>query len=472
MVARPKKPGSGHEKDIHAILTGLGLPKDDPVAQTWLTYAGGLHERAHRHALNPPRPLDQEFVEFFNGMQDVLREVLTRFETRFGGSFRLIDELLAKSDPANEDAKRLKQSVPNTLVTYRRFFEGIPDGRWLESLREEGFFANLPGPETDEEGTGVLPSWPQSGYLVRVAAVEPEKVKEIVLELPNTENVRVHEDVAEAACAMPPRLAAEVVPKVMEGLDSPYYTSALPRNLGELVAHLASGGFTEEALRLARELLALVPQEDEGGEVALLATRDPRPRFRPPEVYGEVIEVCLEPLIDAAGERTFETLCDLLEDAIRVSLDLRTGEESEYLRYEDGVYMLRPAIEDSPYNDDCGPLGETSIYRLLSAVRDAGEQIAAADPSTTARLAEALEAKDKETFDRLALHLLRSFSNAPGVLGLTVERLKGKLTGLSPGLFHEHALLLRDRFQGLPNTTTALSCGIRCPAWASSGRQS
>jgi hypothetical protein len=280
-------------------------------------------------------------------------------------------------------------------------------------------------------------------------------VKEIILEIPPTDNVRVHEDIAEATRAMPPRLAAEVAPKAAEGLDSLYYATALPRSLSELVAHLARGRRTEEALGLARELLVLVPQEGQGEEATLLTTRDPRPRFRPPEVYREVIEVCLAPLVDAAGERAFETLCSLLEDAIRISLDLRVGKEAEELPCEDGLYMLRPAIEDSPYNEDHGPLGEMSMYQLLSAVRDAGERIAATDPSAVARLVETLESRRNETFDRLAFHLLGNFPDAPGAADLSAKRLKGKLTSISPGLFHEYALLLRDRFKDLPDEDRA-----------------
>jgi hypothetical protein len=111
--------------------------------------------------------------------------------------------------------------------------------------------------------------------------------------------------------------------------------------------------------------------------------------------------------------------------------------------------VLRPAIEDSPYNEDRGQLGEMSIYYLLSAVRDAGDRIAVADPSAVPRLIQALESKRNETFDRLALHLLRNVPDAPGVPDLIAERLKDRLASSSPGLFHEYALLLRDRFEDL-----------------------
>lgn len=457
----------GHKADVRAILAGLGVAEGDPVRAAWLGYAGGLHGRAHRSALNPPRPLDREFREFFEGMQGVLEEVLSRFEARFGSSFRLIDELLALESPTENDAKRLRDTVPNTLVAYTRFFEGIPDGRWLRPLRKKGLFARPTASDTDEDGLVRLLPWPPSHYLVRVAYLEPDLVKRIILELPETDNVRVHEDVASAARKMPPAVAAEVVPKATEGLDSAFYASALPRELAGVVAHLARGGREEDAVALARELLVLVPETttpatDLGGGAVWPARVDAVPRFRPPEVYGEAVDACVRPLVDAAGEPAFAMLRDLLEEAIRISHGPHREEGGEELPYRDGLYVLRPAIEDSVYNDDRAPLGEVSVYRLLSAVRDAAERTAEADPSALARMVAALEERNNETFDRLALHLLRTFFETPSAPDLISVRLTGKMVGLSPGLFHEYARLLKERFPTLsPEKRGEVLRGIR-----------
>ena len=447
--------GVGHKEDIRAILHGLGVAEDDPVRRAWLGYAGGLHGRAHRSALGPPRPLDRDFREFFEGMQGVLEEVLSRFEGQFGSSFRLIDELLALESPTKDDAKRLRDNVPNTLVAYARFFEGIPDGRWLGPLRNRGLFARPPAPRRDEDGTVHVFPWSPSRYLARVADSEPDLVKRIVLELPATGNVRVHEDVAAAARRMPPAAAAEVVPKATEGLDSPFYSSGLPRELAGVVAHLAGGGREEDALALARDLLALVPQttspQTDLREGAVWpATVNPVPRFRPPEVYSEVIEACLRPLVDASGERALAVLFGLLEDAIRISQAPYREDEGEELPYRDGLHVMRPAIEDSPYNDDRGLLGEVAMYRLLSAARDAAAMVARNNPATVVRTVAALEGRNNETFDRLALYLLRMFPEAPGAPEIVSGRLIEKMAGLPTGLFHEYARLLKERFPGLP----------------------
>ena len=395
-----------------------------------------------------------EFREFFEGMQAVLEEVLSRFEARFGSSFRLVDELLALESPTKDDAMRLKENVPNTYVTYSRFFEGIPDGRWLRPLRKRGLFKKPTGPETYEDGAFRHVPWPPSRYLARVVGLEPDLVKEIILELPATDNVRVHEDIAAAARKMPPALAAHVVSKATAGLDSTSRASVLPLELAEVVAYLARGGRGEEAVALARELLALVPETttpatDLGVGAVWPARVEAVPRFRQPEDYDEVVDACLSPLVDAAGERAFGMLCDLLEDAIRISHKPYRGDGDEGLPYRDGLYVLRPSIEDSIQNDVCARLGKGAVYRLVSAVRDAAERIAEADSSAVARIVAALEGKKNETFDRLALHLLRSFADAPSASGMVAARLKMKLAELTPGLFHEYAALLGECYESL-----------------------
>lgn len=450
--------GGGHKGDIKATLAGLGVREEDPVRSAWLRYAGGLHRRAHRSALNPPRPLDQEFREFFEGMEGVLEEVLSRFEARFVSSFRLVDELLALESPTPDDALRMKEGVPNTYVAYSRFFEGIPDGRWLRPLKRRGLFERPSAAEADETGAVRYVPWPPSRYLTRVAGLEPDLVKEIILNLPATDNVRVHEDVAAAARKMPPALAARVIQKATPGLDFTSRASELPRELAEVVAHLARGGLGIEAVALARELLVLVPETTapatESGGGAVLAGAEAVPRFGQPEDYDEVVDACLRPLVGAAGEGAFGMLCDLLEEAIRILQQPYREEGSEGLAYEDGLDVMRRSIEDPAHDDEGrGRVGEGAVSRLVSAVRDAAEWIAAADPEAVVRMVAELEERRNETFDRLALHVLRKHAEAPCAPKLVAARLKRKLSGMTPGLFHEYALLLRERFEDLPPET-------------------
>ncbi len=446
----------GRAKKIRSVLESLGLPADDPVAQSWIKPPSrGAHAWAHRDSLSPPRPPDERFRQFWERTQDVWYLVLTRFEGRFTDSFPLIDGLLRKEQPGARDVARLQETVPNTAVAYERFFDGMTDARWLQPLRRKGFFLHPTEPERDEEGVlRSAPPWPQAGLLARMADAEPELVASIFLDIPPTENIRVHEAAAVAARKMPPSLAAQLIPKAVEGLDLPFY-SDLPTELAALVGRLAEGGLVEEALGLARELLTLTPEittpeTDLGDGLIWPAAVEPRARFHPPERYDEVVSECLMPLTGAVGERAVQALSDLLEEANRTAASPYL-EEGESPPYEDGVAELVLAIEEAPGEVDYyDTRGGGARVRLLVAIRDAAEAIARSESATVPRLVEGFEARETETFDRLALNLLRMFPAAPGVPEITAKRLPEKLPVLTSGLWHEYARLLRDRFAGLP----------------------
>lgn len=125
---------------------------------------------------------------------------------------------------------------------------------------------------TDPEGGITFTSWPESRYLARMAATDAEgawAALEIALQIPETENTRVHEDLIDAALAMPPELAVRFVPSAKRWVRLPYQL-LLPEKLGALVSRLALGGQTVAALDLAKSLLAIhaeerAPVELEGG---------------------------------------------------------------------------------------------------------------------------------------------------------------------------------------------------------------
>lgn len=453
-LTRPSRP-----QQIRSVLAALGIAEDETMRKGWISPSRGAHSWAHRDQLLPPRPPDQEFYRFWEQTQAVWLAVLERFETRFTDSFPLIDELLAVEEPTRAHVAEFQEKLPNTIVTYDRFFGGMTDARWIELLQAKHFFDRPPAPEANENGAVFVAPWPQSRLLARIADTDPEKVRDIILSVPRTENVSVHADFAEAALKMPAELAIEVARRAADGIGSPYYAVSLVRSLASLVAYLAQAGAVEEATGLARQLVALVPPMDRDDDTPLV-TRDPVPRFRPPEIYEEVLGTAVDPLMDAAGVTAFEMLCDVLEGALRDSAMAGEDEDDRALPREDALYILRPAIEESSLNRYQGSLGEAAIYHLLVAVRDAAGRISDADPTSLPSLLAILESRDNETFQRLALHLLRTRSEETGARALIGERLKGKTASLTPGMFHEYAVLLRENFGRLSPEDHAQILGV------------
>lgn len=291
---------------------------------------------------------------------------------------------------------------------YRYFFDRLENPEWIMPLKEKGFFQHAPQIQRDEERRIVgFPPWPESRYLARMASLKPdiaEIVLNVILHIPDTENVLVLEDFADAALNMPPDSAARLLEKAKNWVRSPY-NSRLQEKLGMLVAHLARGGKVDEALELARVLLEILP--DPAAEEAFKKgayfydSPEPRARFETWE-YERILQKYFPELLKAAESRAFELLCDLLETAIRFSRRRRDDRGPE-----DNSHIWWHSIEDYKqyYFDDLRNI-------LVSAVRDGAESLAQKNRARVRDLVQMLELHPWKIFHRIALHLLSCFPNA------------------------------------------------------------
>ncbi len=306
----------------------------------------------------------------------------------------------------------------------RYFFDRLENPHWLEPLQKKGFFRNPPAVARDEEkGTVRFPPWPESQYLARMAVHDPAKVLEVAL-LTETGNVRVHEDILDAALAMPAEMAAKLASKVLSWIECPY-SAIWPEKFGELVGHLARGTQVEAALSLAQRVLAVLPGE--GG------LSQARARFDAWH-YERILEKNLPDLVAAAKVRALTLVCDLLQTAVQLSRE--RGDEAEG---EDYSYIWRGAIEGGR------PRGFHEIRDLLvSTVRDAATQIVRADRTLMSSVIDELQRRPWQIFCRLALLVLRSFPESdPDLVHL---RLMNRTLFEDRGVQREYALLLRDQF--------------------------
>lgn len=321
------------------------------------------------------------------------------------------------------------------LADFEYFFDNLNSPDWIKPLWEAGLFSSPYELEFTNEGKYVrFPIWPPSRYLVRMADKAPHLVKDVALRIPPTENVRVHEDLIEAANKMPADLAIDFVAKAKAWLESPYHL-LLSEKLGELLSHLARGGQIEAALELAKSLLDLQPDptSKKQGEESETYRLSPKPRAWFSEwEYKEILNKNMRDLVDVAGIRALALLCDLLESVIRLS---RCSPEDQ--GPEDYTYISRPVIEahDEDHHEDLEDL-------LITAVRDSAEQIASSGPDKVRNIIHSLEQKSWKVFQRLALHTMRLYPDT--VMDLIASRLTNR--DLFIDSVHEYHLLLRDLF--------------------------
>ncbi len=332
-----------------------------------------------------------------DGDFDELRRQFDLFETALGAMAQSFYETVADLDanlkePSPENVDRVVAMLGHAEQV-RYLLDKLDDPRWLRPLYEKGFFKKpLPPDEDPSRGTIGFPFWPQSRFLARVAK-NPE-AQELVLKVAlaiETKNVRIHEDLADVALALPPAQGVMLARKAEDWLESPFQM-LLPEKLGELVRHLVAGGETSAGLRLAKNLLRVDPDPSRapaGGEVAMVAP-EPRGRFHIHH-YEAALKSCAPALVRAIGEDALQLLCDLLATAIKLSQTNPDGAE-------DYSWIWRPRI-DGTERSDVRDL-------LVSAVRDAACELAGTSAERARKVVHLLEACSWGVFRRISLRVL------------------------------------------------------------------
>ncbi len=336
--------------------------------------------------------------------------------------------------PSRETVRKAVAAIKRP-ADYEYFFDRLQSPAWIEPLRQVGFFRHPP--EAQREGGYIrFPLWPESRYLVRMAPLEPRPVLSVLLEMPDTENVRVQEDVIDAALAMPPAVAARLVPRAVSWVDSPYRLF-LPEKLGRLVIRLAQGGLPQPALRLADALLRPVaPDQEEGSSNATYPrTPEPQSRYRAWE-YERVAKAVVPALaaVDPAG--TLTLLSELLQLAVEITVPDATPPQ-------DLSFAWRPAIEDSDQNHAIS--GARDV--LVDALRDAAWAYVTSSPTALPEVVTALESRPWRIFHRIALHLLTSELDVGW--SLAKERVLDRSRVDDVDQHHEYWLLVRAAFERL-----------------------
>jgi hypothetical protein len=273
---------------------------------------------------------------------------------------------------------------------YKYFFERLNSADWIEPLEKRGMF-NEPPPLAIEGGYVSAPVWPPSQFLVKVAREAPEAVLRIALGVA-TDNERVHEDLAEAASAMPAPLAAKWAEHELAWLrDRERLYFLLPEKLTQLATHLARSGDAEPAVQLVTELFRPVGVEREAAGPWDLRTAVTRISNWQ---YDMLLDKALPPLLEAAPGPMLRAVGELLGQC----LDLAQANVED--PKDDYSYVWRPRVADD-HRDDQEP-----EQALVSALRDLAVSSRERGLLRDDELAELLLADGRAIFRRIAMFAL------------------------------------------------------------------
>jgi hypothetical protein len=227
-----------------------------PVVVQWMQVCDWFMERTHESGYTDADIDLPEFKNNFELFESTLLAIVRGVSTFFDNTDEL-DAILSERPTPERVAAAIARMGHGEF--HRYFFEKLVSPEWIRPLREKKFFSSPPAPVRDEaEGTIGFTVWPESRYLLRMAQLDPDTVTEVVLKIPETENLRVHDDLSDIAVALPGPLAARLVPQG-KGWIRARYGILFPLKIGTLITKLTEEGESAAALDLAGALLEVLP---------------------------------------------------------------------------------------------------------------------------------------------------------------------------------------------------------------------
>ncbi|MFH0984317.1 MAG: hypothetical protein V1882_02150 [Candidatus Omnitrophota bacterium] len=367
-----------------------------PMILQWLKVTEWFVDNAHEKVEPSKENKDEEIFKRFELFEVTLNALISK---QFFKTIKELDEILKDTEP--EQIEKAIALLSRAGEHYRYFFGKLGNPTWLRPLQAKGCFRTPPGLVHDvERQTVSFPLWPESRYLARVANAEPEVVLKIIEGI-ETDNVRIHEDLTDAALNMPAGEAKKLVGRVKKWLASPYHF-LMPEKAGRLIAHLAKGGEKQAALTLSRTVLQISedPREKTSFSKNKYFHAEPRPLFEHYD-YQKILAKDFPALLDLAGKEAFALICGLLN--VNLILSRKTAPK-------DYSHLWRPHIGSSNH------LYELKDH-LVDAVRDSAIFLIKKDPKNFLSVIETLSSFKWDIFSRLGLYILAMFpSLAPEIV--------------------------------------------------------
>ena len=275
-----------------------------------------------------------------------------------------------------------------------------------------------------------------------MADKEPQIVLDTILEIPETDNHRIHADYIDAALKMPPNLASKWVKSEEKWLRKQNWLfDILPIKYGPLISHLASGGEQSTVIMLCSSLLRFNPNPELPRETEFQGHKMTFPKEPIPLVssyyFNEILTNNIPDVVNLVGVKAITMLKYILSHALSIDLNNLPKE------YQDHSYIWRPAIEDNSQNHD-----RDLKENLVVAIRNGCEQIVNADESQLPDVINLLEKHNLPIFKRIALHLLRTVGGKNNLNIIKANLLDSELFS-NHDERHEYSLLLKEFFHTL-----------------------
>ncbi len=391
--------GDTHEREVRAAAQFLGLATTHRAIEIWLSLSEGvLPRRAHRDNLLDPRPIDGEYLTWWEDVQHMLDQVLDRLEARFLDVLAPIErKLKVIPTPTLAQAQWFLKYVPNNFRAQQTALACCKSPEWLAALAEAGYFDRPPEIEPGEEPGYVRhPPWAAAEYLRELAPQAPDIVARIITAIAGRGNPQAQLQIVHVVLALPGPQAAAWSRAYISRPSTEVLDSALADALNKVIIHLASNGQPDAALELARHLFAVqrdTATVEQREKLGLPLVPDLRGRFELWH-YEKNLSESTPALARASGISALEMFCSLLDQALQIRRLEGSGDG------EDHSTIWRQTISGD------GHLSHGPLNALVSAVRDTVELLLTEKRASLVDAFAVLERSKWSVFARIALHVL------------------------------------------------------------------
>ncbi|MHB8244375.1 MAG: hypothetical protein ACYDGN_03320 [Acidimicrobiales bacterium] len=292
--------------------------------------------------------------------------------------------------PTDEQLRRALVLVGHSERA-RLFYQQLENPRWLAPLNRHKVFDEAPAPVPVEEYLQ-YPRWLEGDYLVRMAAVVPGEVAEVLLKLKDNGNPWAHRQVIAASVAMPAEHAARLVDRIAAFVAVDRTTMLDPKALVELLEHLATLENARALGKMANALYGPIPPSAEEGPSSL--------PIRPVAAglddywYGTTLPRAWVVLKERLGLNAIRTLVRWLRDWQRMA---GYADDNEH----DMSHLWCQSVAAASGGPTATPIGDALVRLLAKEVVDSWRAGAPLD-----ELEAILEHGRQPVFLRISMHLL------------------------------------------------------------------
>lgn len=347
------------------------------------------------------------------------------------------------------------------------FFYRLNNPDWIEPLEKKGFFKNPPSViHNSSEEYPILPNWPESQYLAKMAEYDSSTVFKIINSI-ETENPRIQANFVDGVLKIPCEKVVELIPKIQKWIKSPYIQIYFPlsEKIALLSVNLAKGKQYKKAIELARSLLNIQDiklennQDKENLDDIFEPLKNLDNYFNPLKnsdyqcvkakltnwQYQQILTKYIPELVTETGKDALSMLCELLYNAVKIYLNIENNKKSDnsLILDDESIYWWRSIAEHT------GTFFYHGVLTILAvAVRDAAEQLIKNDHSEIRAIVSLLKKKKWLIFHRIALYLIYKFPEADFQL-IGEELADSKYFDNSPYHNYEYIVLIKEHFSSI-----------------------